>query len=353
MKINNILHFNIAVMWKKRIWKNFFSQTLSDVLIDRWMERLSEISIANSVKYQSIFPQWFENDTFNYNYLEQDIIKLYKQGNLEDLLLANWTLDWNGINEFFETNGFSEGLKLLSREQVLDIIEVFKVEEPFLSTRRHLQEFWDYLKERNNNPFILSETLISELKAKDFQHAICTDTRFITELIDFVLNDFYLIKLENEEMIMPEEELKLQHTSELELWHYSGKIWHVFNLYSPEGDYIQWVHRMSYNDLYKYIEDELPRILSFQWYSKETKAVIREIKNKIINDYRAWEDWLLMAQEKFVGKQKDILSKLNSFTELSFIETEEYNELYNNYIYWRDKTLFDISCEINPYYQHY
>lgn len=350
MKKNNILHFNIGVMWKKRIGKNFFSQVLSDVLVDRWMEPLSEISIASSIKYQSIFPQWFENDNFNYSYLLNDIKKLYDHGTLEDLLVSNGRKNWEWIHEYFTINWFHEDdIRWWDKEQILDMIEVFKVEEPFLSTRRHLQEFWDYLKEKNSNPFILSETLIWELRKKEYQHDICTDTRFITELIDFILNDFYIIQLRNNEMNTTKEYDINQHTSELELGHYQHNLWHVFDLYTEHWEFIQWVHRMDYNNLYQYIEYELPKILSFQWYSKETKSVIREIKNKIIEDYRNGV-WFLRKQEEFSLKQKYILSIKNSWVQPSYTDIEEYEYLYAEYLMLRDKILFSIQDTIKEYY---
>lgn len=275
-------------------------------------------------------------------------MKLYNQGALLDVM------EHTGLDYSFLINDIKGGKfaphylrQYYSKDYILALIEAFKVEEPFLSTRRHLQEFGDYLKEKSNNPFILSEALLVELKEKDFYHDICTDTRFITELIDFILNDFYIIQLKNAEMeISDSTELLNQHSSELELGLYKWDIWHVFDLQTDDGLYIQWAHRLSQEEMFDMINDNLWKILSFQWYKLETKQAIKELKKQLIAEYNSENDGLLLAQAEFSSFQKGVLASKQNMSDYY----EEWLLLLGRYLSYRDSVVSYICEIISPYY---
>lgn len=290
--------FNFAIIGKMNIGKNFFSVKLQEFLKKEGVENIEEVSLASFLKANSVVPQGFPHDTFNYNYLYQDIITAYDDGDLQRLLLE----DGATTNVVAKLLGFStiEPQETLSDEEfrnilspefvrdsftlndIVEITDVLKRHESLFQTRGSLQEFGDYLKKKTQNNFYLSEKLLDKIKKEDkknVQGRICTDTRFIAELLDFILNDYYIIWLDNKDL---KDVYSIStHISELELNDSQILFGEIFDLYSKDGEVVTGIRRLPAKKIEKLIEKQLKDIKDFQGYSEEDKKKIQEIKDTI------------------------------------------------------------------------
>jgi len=350
MKDLHILGNSIAIIGRKRIWKNFFAWRLAKVLYENWIEELTEISIAYSLKNYSHKPQDFENDNFDYNYLMIDYVNFIKE-----IIYRNWSIQlsdlymfsnqlWMNICKMVESQISYYGYELLTDSEKMELIEYFKTLEGY-RTRLSLQTFWDNIKLKTNDPFILTTMLLDWIKLNKYAPIvgyINTDTRFISELIDFIIEWFYIILLEN--IDLNREAPWWEHVSEIELWFSELKVWQIIDIKGPEnGEIIDGIKRIPISEFDNKIQKIIPHLLSFRWYSKEDIDEIKKIKEFLKN----W--WY-----NFFDLQKQLMKAFVSYKNVDSSEYEKNLEnlidIYNYYSIARYDVLSKINNILVKYY---
>jgi len=335
MKNLNKLWKSIWIIWRKRVWKNFFATVLANILYENWIEPLKEISIWNYLKENSYKKPLEWNKEFNYDYLLEDF-----KVSIEAWFHQLWNFS-NDILNKINLNKEDYWFNSLNDKEKRELIEIFKTFNEF-KTRTSLQIFWDYLKHKYNDPFFLSSWLLNSLKPwkyKIISWYINTDTRFITELLDFIIEWFYIISLENTDLDRIDP--WIEHISEIELWFSKEKVWKIIDLKSNTGKIIDWVKRLSKKEFYEKIELIIPHLLSFQWYFKKDVETIKKLKSDLIN----WKYNFFKLQKKL---SENFASYLNDKNNKSIENLLIHS--YEEYVIQRDLILFEINTILKKYY---
>ena len=341
MKDLHVLWNSIAIIWRKRIGKNFFAWRLAKILYENGIEPLTEISIADFLKANSYTPQWFEDDYFDYDYLFKDYVDFIKNVNDGSTVLISDYFSDGILRKYQSSTNKDFWFWEFSDAEKRELIEKFKTLDGY-RTRLSLQLFWDYIKNKNNDPFVLSSKLLNAMKPGKYLPIVwCvnTDTRFITELIDFVLEGFYIISLENSDLYR--EDPWNEHISEIELWFSQIKTWLIVDVKWPEyWEVVDWVKRMSKDQFDEKIYAFVPHLLSFRWYAKVDLDKIADIKNRLKDGtYNFFE-----LQDRL---NKDFVNYKNNNDEESL---EYLLDSYDKYCEIRNFIMNEIDDILSKYY---
>lgn len=222
----------IAIIWGKGIGKDFIQSKIAEKLEAKGkkIERKALGDILKLFCVDPIFEDWHLNAFFIDDietFLKEDINVFLKDksDSERDTIIS--------AREFLENQeGIVASLKickyswthipvtLLTKEEKLMLVNVFK-NIPSLKTRLALQLFGDYFKEKNQNVFIFSDLLNKQVEEEHLESKIDylfnTDTRFFTELIHFLKQDYIIIYLYHKDMFDKLSSRFDNHLSELEL----------------------------------------------------------------------------------------------------------------------------------------
>lgn len=285
----------IAIQWTKWLWKDTISNLLNDLLLKKFRTSLKRYAFWDVLKLLSIdkendFYKKYK-DKYNYNYIIEDINDFKNNINwIKDNLFNDKKLtieEKNKINIILLKN-----INNINNDEKLFLIEYFK-NIPTLKTRINVQTYSDIIKKDTWKISVFSEYLIELIKKENnfkTNNIINTDTRFIIEAIDLLLNDFLLIKLKNDyvsKSFLWKEHL--QHVSETELWINENIIWIEFNI-TNENNIKDSLRRKNLNEIKNDIELNLiPIIKKFNWYSTNFKNSLNIIKDNLLKDSKYLE----------------------------------------------------------------
>jgi len=273
-------------------------QTGKDTLakyIMKFDNNLKRKSLADTMKIQSIS---IEDKDWNSNYLKEDIDKSIQDNFTEFYMYCQET--------FWTIPTFDSHWK----EGILKMMDFTKV-SPWLQTRKALQEFWDFMKEKTENPYYFSD-LFKEEENWDIDNIINTDTRYFTELLTFLEEWGIVVHLHNPNNHKPKDQWHLEHLSEAELWVEESPVWIGINVWWKNK--VNWIWRISLEELKK-IGKEINRIHgNFKWYTHKQKQEFRNIKEYLNN-------WFLKASKNFNEKLSRFRSWDNGITEKDLRES--------------------------------
>ena len=330
---------SIAIQWAKWLWKDTLSNIITNYYkkifwkeISRYAfwDILKELTIWSDIEIYNKYKKYY-----NFNYLEEDIITFKKNENdiKTDLFSKITSEEKTKIENIINSNDISIKDKLF-------LIDFFK-NIPFLKTKWHIQIFSDIIKEDTWNISYFSEYMINKIKKDnnwETKNIINTDTRFLIEAIDLLLNDFILIKLKNNTLNNTFKNKKhLQHVSETELWINDLDIWYTINTENINNNLDKFKRKSPeeiFNDFKKNIHIKL---INFKWYSKNFKKELNRIKNNLIKDKK-----YLYLQNEYSNLYKKYLYNKNNIN----LEKELLNS-YNKYNLYTKKYIKDINKLIN------
>lgn len=299
----------VAIIGIKWIGKDFFYWKIKEYL-DNNKKTSIRLWNGDMLKKKSLqnFDDWTYNNYLNsdFNYVKEinkkELIEKYKIKQIEHLLPKKYNK--------------------LTKNEKLEVIEITK-NIPDYKTRVALQSFGDFLKRKKQNHSVFVEYLLKEMKKRKEQFIFNTDTRFISELIHFILNDFYIIKLWHDQ-IFKIENISFPHLSELELSLENNiNLWLLIDVKWKSKD-IKWIYRQNEEEVKSIINTTMEKIKKFKWYSKEDKEEIIKIKkeslqydsilSKISSDYLNETDFKKKEKVKleYIKEKRNILQKINN-----------------------------------------
>lgn len=318
----------IAIQWAKWLWKDTLAEKFNANFENKY-KRYAFWDVLKKLTFDK--NQEFFNklkDIYDFDYLEKDI-KDFQNNN-------EWIMDrlYNSLEKEDKDNLdilINMPHDSLNENDKLYIIEYFK-NIPELRTRIQVQTYSNFIKNETKDIGYFSNYLIKKIKEENnnkMEYIINTDTRFLIESLDLLINNFILIKLKNNSLLDKlSNKIHHQHMSELELWLNKSNIWieiDTFDINNKDDKY----NRKSVDDIYEKMMEELKLFKHFKWYKEETIKKLKKIKNKLKKDKKYQE--LVSLHWKYYSNlyKKDIndleKSKLNNKL------LKIYKE-YNNYI---------------------
>lgn len=354
----------IAFIGYKWIWKDFFQEKLAKrIKKDNKNIITKRKALGDVLKLMSSEP--IHNDWENNWYLLDDImtfldtpiLELYKNKTDKEIeyidkimdLISDIDIKKGLLKSINEIKSNKKELKdFLKDEEKLEIINLFK-NIPHLKTRISLQTFWDYYKEKTKNTFIFSELLTEEVKKeKNIDYLFNTDTRFFSELLTFLEDDYIVFYLYHDDMFNNNSENFNMHLSELELalsknlydklnelekqWKESFiKMINLTPKKGEEGEKVLWYSRLKEKDLLKKVDEVFNYIKNKKPISEEDKKKINQLKKEMLGEkdfMKPFEDF----SKDFIRYNNEKNKKNEESLKKSYKQYQEYNKKMINII---------------------
>lgn len=348
----------IAFIWYKGIWKDFFQENLAlRIKEDKKGVVVQRKALGDVLKLMSSEPI---HSDWEYNgYLLDDIltflntpmVELYKGRTDKEVKYIDEVVDF--LSEVELEKGILKNIwkikekhlslkKYFTDEEKLFIINLFK-NIPNLKTRISLQTFWDYYKEKQDNTFIFSELLTKEVKKeKHIDYLFNTDTRFLSELLTFLEDDYIVFYLYHEDMFNANSGKIDTHLSEMELAlsknlydtlvklekEWKSSLIKMINLTPKkweEGEKVLWFNRLKTEDLLKKIENAYKFIENKEPLSVKDKEKIKSMKQDMLMNkdlMKPFEDF----SNVFIKYNLNKSAKNEKALKESYEKYQEYNQ---------------------------
>lgn len=208
----------LALIGPKRVGKDYFRETV--------FPDYQRAALADILKDLSVEPRYSGVLHHDHEYLRKDFEEV--TGHEEIRAKVEECAEKDGVSKDFVIS--KDALETIDGRRIL--MNIYK-NLPELTTRKYLQNFGDVIK-FSESPDYFSKVLLDSIR--DNATIVCTDTRFIMEVIDFVIAGFPFVTLNHEyaeQMFVGTEHL--QHISEFEMSLSVSKYGHLGKLVDITG----------------------------------------------------------------------------------------------------------------------